>query len=314
MVIRKFNYYRFFVFIVVLISLIIGIFILIKRNNYKKTYDYKLNTIGYNEDEINTIKEKLDNDKINELLNRKYDSTLVDFLKERYFIYKNLDKYLEYKKLHKLQNNTEIVSIINTEANIEWIDNMKDTDISKGKLILVNRIYGLPSDYEVKDIVNVSVKYAYNNVKISESILEYIENMIDDAKEEGLNLILSDGYRSNKEQTQLYNKYKDAYGIKDADKVVARPYHSEYETGISFNIVPYNKVYNNPKESDEYKWLDDNAHKYGFIFRLKDDKVKLTGFEASTWKLRYVGVDAANVIKNENLCFEEYYAYYVDKE
>ena len=314
MVVRKFNYYRFFIFIVILISLIVGSIILINRHNYKKTYDYKLSVIGYSEEEIELLKNKLDNNKLDELLNKDYNSYLVDFLNEKYYIYKNIDKYIEYKKLHKTENNSVIVSLINTEANIDWIDNMKETDVSKGYLMLVNRIYGLPDDYEVEDIVKVPVKYAYSGVKISNSILESIEEMIDDAKEEGYTFVLSDGYRSNSEQTKLYNRYKDAYGISETDKIVARPGHSEYETGISFNIVPYNKVYDNPKESDEYKWLYDNAYKYGFIFRLPDDKIKLTGFDASTWRLRYVGKDAAKIIYDEKICFEEYYAYYIDKE
>jgi D-alanyl-D-alanine carboxypeptidase len=191
---------------------------------------------------------------------------------------------------------------------------MKDADTSKGNLVLINRIYGYDSTHEVEDIIKVPTKYAYSGVKISESILDSIINLIEAAKEEGYTFVLSDGYRSYKDQEKLYNSYKDSVGIKEADKVVARPGHSEYETGISFNIVPYNKVIANPKESEEYIWLYDNAYKYGFIFRLPDDKVKLTGFEASTWRLRYVGEEAATIINDENLCFEEYYAYYVDKE
>ena len=61
MVVRKFNYYRFFIFIVILLSIIIGSIILIKNAKYKKTYDYKLSVVGYNESEIKIIKEKLDN-------------------------------------------------------------------------------------------------------------------------------------------------------------------------------------------------------------------------------------------------------------
>ena len=314
MIVRKFNYYRFFVFIVILISIIVGSIILINRNNYKKTYDYKLNIVGYSEEEIKVIKDELSNDKIDVLLTIKYDSNIVKFIQEKYFLFKNLDKYLEYKKKNKSKEYNIIISIINTEANIDWIDNMKETDISKGSLILVNRIYGLSSDYEVKDIIKVSSQYAYSGVKISNNIMDSIIKMIDSAKEDGYIFVLSDGYRSYKDQEKLYEKYKSIYGIIETDKIVARPGHSEYETGLSFNIVPYNKMYDNPKESNEYIWLKDNAYKYGFIFRFPEGKEYLTGFDASTWRLRYVGVDAATIIKNENLCFEEYYAYYIDKE
>ena len=132
------------------------------------------------------------------------------------------------------------------------------------------------------------------------------DSLIDAAKEDGYTFVLSDGYRSYKTQKELYDSYKKSYGERAADIEVARPGHSEYQTGISFNIVPYNKTYENPKESEEYKWLKNNAHKYGFIFRFTEDKTKLTGFGAFTWRLRYVGTEAASVMYKENLCFEEY--------
>ncbi len=314
MVVRKFNYYRFFVFIVILLAIIIGSIILIKNARYRKTYDYKLTQVGYNESEIKIIKEKLTDIYINDILKRDYDSNIVNFLEERYFMYSNLDDYLDYKKKNKNDTNSHIVAVINTEANVDWMETEKETDTSKGHLMLVNRLYGLSEDYEVEDIVKVSSKYAYNGVKISNSIIDNITNMIDDAKEEGYTFVLSDGYRSYKEQKKLYDNYKNTYGIREADVSVARPGHSEYETGLSFNIVPYNKVYTNPKESDEYKWLYNNAYRYGFIFRFTEDKKDLTLFDEFTWRLRYVGEDAANVIKSNNLCFEEYYAYFVNRE
>lgn len=314
MVVRKFNYFRFFTFIAILITIIILFIFLIKKINYKKTYDYKLSSIGYSKEEISVIKSKLKNDYIDKLLKKKYDENIANLIDEKYFIYKNLDEYLEYKKLNKKVSNKEIVSLINTEANIDWIDNEKETDISKGYLMLVNRLYGLNSEYKVDDIIDVPSKYAYNGVKISNSIIDNITNMIDAAREEGYVFVLSDGYRSYAEQKKLYDKYKNIYGLREADRLVARPGHSEYETGLSFNIVPYNKVYDKPKESKEYEWLYNNAYKYGFIFRYKEDKTKLTLFDEFVWRLRYVGTDAANIINSENICFEEYYAYFVSGE
>ena len=39
----------------------------------------------------------------------------------------------------------------------------------------------------------------------------------------------------------------------------------------------------------------------------------MTGFSENNWRLRYVGEDAASLIKSEGICYEEYYAYFVDK-
>lgn len=314
MVVRKFNYYRFFVFIVILVSIIVFSIKMISDYNYKKTDEYKLLNVGYNEDEIKVIKDKLTNDKIESLLKVKYNKNIILFIKEKYFIYKNLSKYLEYKDNNKDDTFTHIVAIVNTEANVEWLDNEKKTDTSKNELMLVNRLYGLSKDYEPDDIVDVPVSISYSGVKISKSILSSIKELISAAKDEGYIFVLSDGYRSYVDQEKMFNNYKNNYGYEEADKNVARPGHSEYQTGISFQIVPYNKVFDKPRESEEYKWLKDNAYKYGFIFRYPEDKKDITLFDSYTWRLRFVGTTAASIIESEKISFEEYYAYFVDKE
>ena len=243
----------------------------------------------------------------------KYDKNIVKFMSEKYFLYKNLSKYLDYKKENKLESYTNIVTIINTESNVDWFDNTKETDTSKKELMLVNRLYGLSKDYEPDDIIDVPSQYAYTGVKISNSIMDNIVALIDAASEDGYTFVLADGYRSYSEQESIFERYKNAYGYSEADRIAARAGHSEYQTGISFTIVPLYKEYDEPKESPEYKWLSDNAYRFGFIFRFPEDKTDITGFEASTWRLRYVGSEAANIIKSENICFEEYYAYFVDK-
>ena len=314
MVVRKFNYYRFFVFIVILVSIIVFSIKMISDYNYKKTDEYKLLNVGYNEDEIKVIKDKLSDDKIESLLKVKYNKNIVLFIKEKYFIYKNLSKYLDYKSKNKDDTFTHIVAIVNTEADVEWLDNEKETDTSKNELMLVNRLYGLSKDYEPDDIIDVPVSISYSGVKISKSILSNIEELISAAKDEGYIFVLSDGYRSYADQEKMFNNYKNSYGYEEADKNVARPGHSEYQTGISFQIVPYNKVFDKPRESEEYKWLKDNAYNYGFIFRYPDDKKDITLFDSYTWRLRFVGTTAASIIESEKISFEEYYAYFVDKE
>ena len=318
MTVKKFNYVKFIIFIVVLVTLLVGIIIGIikikKHVDYKNSYEYKLVSIGYSIDEFKILKGKLDDKRLEELLTREYNNLIPEFVSEKYFIYTNLDKYIEYKKDNKNYENSKIVAIINTEANIDWFDNEKETDTSKGELMLVNRLYGLNKDYEVEDIVNIPSRYAYSGKKISNSILPHIQDLIEDGRENGYTFVVSSGYRSYKEQESIYNSYANNYGRNEADKKVARPGHSEYETGLSFDLEPYNKVLKEPKLSEEYIWLRENAHKYGFIFRFEADKEYLTGFEEYTWRLRYVGVDAATLIYNEKICYEEYYAYFVGGE
>ena len=255
---KKLNYKRLGAFILVCILIIVGIIIgiskLISNISYKKTYEYNFLELGYSMDEFKILDEELKDKEKDALLKLEYNSEIVSFASEKYFIFKNLDSYLEYKKENKKKEYTDIVAIVNTESHIDWIDNMKDTDVSKGELMLVNRIYGLKSDYEPSDIITVSSQYALSGVKISESIMDDITNMILAAKEEGYTFVLSDGYRSYKEQEKIFNQYKDSWGIEEADRLVARPGHSEYQTGLSFDIVPYYYVesVDDVKKSKEY--------------------------------------------------------------
>ena len=315
MVVKKFNYVKFISVIVGLVAIltiiIVGIVSLIKHVNYTKTYDYKLENIGYNESEIKIIKNKLKDEYIDKLLSQKYNSELPKLLEEKYFIFDNMDKYIEYKKENEDIDYTKVVSIINSEANVDWLDEEKQTDTSKNELMLVNRIYGLSKDYQPDDIIDIPSQYAYSGKKISESIMENIIELISAGKEAGYTFVVSDGYRSYSEQEEMYNSYVKSYGQSEADEIVARPGHSEYQTGLSFDLMPYNKVFEDSKLSEEYLWLKDNAYKYGFIFRYEDGKEDLTGFRASTWRLRYVGESASTLIYNENITFEEYYAYFV---
>lgn len=58
---------------------------------------------------------------------------------------------------------------------------------------------------------------------------------------------------------------------------------------------------------DVYTWLDINAHKYGFILRYPPAKQEITGTNYEPWHYRYVGVEAAKEIYEQDICLEEYF-------
>ena len=311
MVVKKFNYFRFFIFIVVLLSIIIGIVYFVNQNNYKKSYEYKLLEVGYNQEEVTTLVTKYDNERLDKLLNMKYNEHIIGLMEEKYFIFSKLNEYLEYKEKYKKKTYAEIVQTVNVEMNTDWLDNQKETDISKKELMIVNRIYGLSEDYVPEDLVDVPVKYAYAGKKLSNSVLQEVIKLIEEGKTYNYNFVVSDGYRSYEDQKKMYDSYADSIGISETDEFVARAGHSEHQSGLLLELKPYNKIISDVSTNEEYLWLRENAHKFGFIFRYNKEHEDLTGFSSFTWKIRYVGVEAATKIYNEGICFEEYYAYYV---
>ena len=243
-------------------------------------------------------------------MNEEYNSLYVDLVKQEYFDFDKLNQYIEYSNNNSSASTDKVIAVVNVGANKNWYDDVEVTDVSKDNLMIVNKFYGLPSDYE-PELVLVSSTYAYANKYVSVDIYDDLVGMLEAARDDGFTLVVSQGYRSYADQEETYNNYKSSYSTSEADEFVARPGHSEYQTGLGVDIEPYNKKVEDVTQSPEHKWLIDNAYKYGFILRYEEGKEDITGFEANDWRFRYVGRNAALQMHDKDLTFDEYYQYYV---
>ena len=60
--------------------------------------------------------------------------------------------------------------------------------------------------------------------------------------------------------------------------------------------------------------MQENAHKYGFIYRFDKRYEDLTGFRNEAWHYRYVGNEIATyVYEHNNMSLEEYFVIFLDK-
>ena len=88
----------------------------------------------------------------------------------------------------------------------------------------------------------------------------------------------------------------------------AEPGSSEHQSGLCLDFITSTMT-----DLDEtfasypvYTWLQDNAHKFGFILRYPADKVDITGYSYEPWHYRFVGQQAAAEIYLAGQCLEEY--------
>lgn len=309
---KKLNVKRLGIFcgciLILLIVLIVFINSLIEEAKLKETIDYKLGEVGYSSGEIKVIKDELDDKEIEKVLKIKYNKNLSKVIKEKYFIFDNLDKYLDYLSDNSSDTASKAVSMVNTGAVNEWYSNINETDTSENELMLVNKFYGLSENYEPTDLVKVSSTYGYEGKKVSESIYDSLTNMLDAAKENGYTLLVNQGYRSYADQLEAYTDIEDVNGTEVADNRAARAGHSEYQTGLSVELSTYGS-----EVGTETQWLLDNSYRFGFIVRYPEGTSDITGFTSDPWRVRYVGREAATKIHNENITFDEYYAFYINK-
>ena len=56
-----------------------------------------------------------------------------------------------------------------------------------------------------------------------------------------------------------------------------------------------------------------NSYKYGFILRYPKGKEEITGYSYEPWHYRYLGVELATKVYNEQITYDEYYEFYLNK-
>lgn len=307
-----------FIVVALLLFLSIGLYSgikIYKQKEYEKTSEYKLLQIGYTEEETKTILDKYKNEEIDYILTKDLNNIYLTILNDKYFIYDNFYEYLEYYQNNLDKPIRNIVEVINTKTNNEYYTETEDTDISKKELLIANKYYYLGKEYEPETLVTIPTTYAWGdlgNQKTTQETYDAYLNMWNGASNEGFYLMVSSSYRNYDEQESVYNNYKKRYGEEYADGIAARPGFSEHQTGYALDI--FEKTSTNQKtfhESTAYEWLKNNSYKYGFILRYPEDKENITGYSFESWHYRYVGIEVATYIYENNITFDEYYAYFL---
>ena len=110
-----------------------------------------------------------------------------------------------------------------------------------------------------------------------------------------------------KQQNYLFNNSVKKNGIDHALVYSAKKGHSEHQLGLAVDL---NTTQNSFEKTKQYKWLKQNSYKYGFIERYPKGKEFITGYAFEPWHYRYLGVDIATKIFEENITYEEYLVKY----
>ena len=172
--------------------------------------------------------------------------------------------------------------------------------------VLVNKNYKLKEDYVPSDLEQIALDYATEEKYMRKAAKEAFERLSEDARQMGYQIVATSTYRSYDYQEKLYDYYVQTKGQDYADSCSARPGHSEHQTGLSVDVMGSNQDYDLFAESIEFNWMKENAHRYGFILRYPSGKEKITGFKYEPWHYRYVGVDVATTIYENDWTLEEY--------
>ena len=148
---------------------------------------------------------------------------------------------------------------------------------------------------------------------------------LDAARAEGYKVWIGVGYR-NIEYTSYWfadamNDYGGAYEAAQVDYIFPAGC-TEHSTGLAIDITDefdlaanyYNMHDETVKDTEVYKWMAEHCAEYGFIVRYPEGKEDYYVKACYPGHFRYVGVEAAKYIMENDLCFEEFLNLYPEKK
>lgn len=160
--------------------------------------------------------------------------------------------------------------------------NMTYSDMSEGDLVLVNEDHAI--DEIRSDLVDVVDNAAVEGVRVRRSLAKSLNEWLTDS-----NLQVTAGFRTLEEEQALYDAAEPG--------TLASPGHSEHQTGLCVDLDADN-------EADQTALV--HAWEYGFVRRYPSYKSSLTGIRTNVSHFRYVGLPHSGIMKDYDLCLEEY--------
>ena len=189
----------------------------------------------------------------------------------------------------------------------------EDLDSLPWNLILVNQDHAIPDNWS-QELTTLS-----NGTQVDSRIYPELQQMFDDMRAQGVYPVVASGYRSAEKQQSLMDdkiqEFEDqgespTQAQADAKLWVNPVGYSEHQTGLALDVIAPGGTLNGFKNTQQFVWMRDNAHRFGFILRYGDGMEYITGYKFEPWHYRYVGREHAEVIRREGLTLEEYLYYY----
>ncbi|MBQ9080039.1 MAG: M15 family metallopeptidase [Clostridia bacterium] len=219
---------------------------------------------------------------------------------------------------------TDIKQMISSYTFMTNIDKYKKylDPTDKKYLMLVNKTTLLGDSFSPSPLtaIDSSLVIYGGSKQLEQTAAMALEAMMQEMRAAGYaDVYVTSAYRDYAYQSALFSTYINKEMSADAtltyaearDKVLtysAEPGSSEHQSGLCVDFITSTMT-----DLDEtfasypvYRWLCENAHKFGFILRYPADKVDITGYSYEPWHYRFVGQTAAAEMYLSGECLEEY--------
>lgn len=167
-----------------------------------------------------------------------------------------------------------------------------------------SKVYFLNENYIPPELSYIDEAFVYNekeNLQIHSKILPYLQHLVWAAEEKDVNLKIISAFRSFGTQASLKSGYTVTYGS-GANTFSADQGYSEHQLGttVDWTTPELGAAFSDFEETRAYQWLLDHAWEYGFILSYPEEN---SYYQFEPWHWRFVGVDLARYLHNEDLHF-----------
>lgn len=235
-----------------------------------------------------------------------------EFLEYAHYIEENEERYHAFIAAFPELAVTTSLALVNINADYGYYNNINVTGSPDALLVLCNKNFRLPEWYEPESLRRIRG----TSLKMTDEAAAAFEAMKDALREEmRLSLTAVSAYRAYTYQKSLYNRYVARDGVEIVDTYSARAGHSEHQTGQAVDILHRSSSGSlrsaNFQNTEQYAWMLENAHHFGFILRYPEGHESVTGYRFEPWHWRYIGSEDATRMHQAGITtFEEYIGTY----
>ena len=195
--------------------------------------------------------------------------------------------------------------IDNISGTVNVLDKLAKTD--EELLKKYSKVSFLNENYVPEKLATIDEKYLSredDSLQFHDDAYPFLEDLLDEAEDDGLDLRVTSAFRSFGTQTTLKAGFTVIYGAGTANQFSAEQGFSEHQLGtaVDFTTPELGRAVNAFVDTPEYEWLLDNAHKYGFILSYPQGN---TYYQFEPWHWRFVGEDLAKYLDRRNTTFYE---------
>jgi LAS superfamily LD-carboxypeptidase LdcB len=185
------------------------------------------------------------------------------------------------------------------------LDKLSKTD--KELLQKYSRTYFLNENFIPMKLSQVPDKYILPGKKdqyFHGDAVKFLTNLLDAAKRAGHDIKIISAYRSFDEQQALKGQFTQVYGS-GSNTFSADQGYSEHQLGTAVDIVDVatGATSQSFAQTEAYKWLLENAYRYGFILSYPDGN---NFYIFEPWHWRFVGTELARDLNRQKASFYDW--------